>query len=190
MGELPQFPASSHPPKLRPSWKSHYVHAVLVSRPNPMPSIVPLHPGTAMSPICGESAPGPAGRIKNTIRVCSLFISLPWLSPWAVMGSMPKLRQKLHSYTFSLSLSQVPGLRLFFNTQSQSVAVSMDLLGWNHPSLSGQNGHPTSEGLTYMFFLSTLNSAKCRQQQNWSQSSTQHRQARISDQTQSQGNQS
>lgn len=52
LGELPQFLASSCSPMLRPSRKSHYVHAVSVSCPNPMPRIVPLHPGTATPPIC------------------------------------------------------------------------------------------------------------------------------------------
>lgn len=141
----------------------------------------------------GESAPGPAGRIlsniyliysiKNTIRLCSLSVSLTWLSPWDVPPC--KLSQNWHLYTPSLSLSQVPGLKLFFNAQNQPGAVSKYLLGWNHPRPSSQNQHPASERLTYKFFLSALKSAKHRQQQNQSQSSTQHRQARISDQTQS-----
>lgn len=53
--------------------------------------------------------------------------------------SMPKLSQKLHLYTLSLSLSQVPGLRLFFNTQSQLGAVFLYLLCCNHPSLQSKS---------------------------------------------------
>lgn len=179
---------------LRPSWKSHYVYDVLVSCPNPMPRIVPLHPGTTARPICDHVffwrvCPRPC---RQNQKYYQSAFSLHKSALALALGctSMPKLGQKLHLYTLSLSSSQVPGLRLFFNTQSQLGAVFLYLLCCNHPSLSSQNQHPESEGLTYKFLLSALKSTKLRQQKTQNQSSAQHRQTRISDQTHSQLNKS
>lgn len=154
---------------LRPSWTSHYAHAVRVSRPKPKPSTVPRHPGTATSPICDHVffwrvCPRPCRQNKKHYQSVFSFHKSA-LALTLGCTSIPKLSQKLHLYTLSFSLSQVIGLRLFFNTQSQLGTVSMIFLGWNHLSLSSQNQHPVSEGLTYKFFLSVLKSANRRQQQ-------------------------